>query len=86
MGSVHQGPINRNGNEIEVARADLARALKRVVEAEISPESPFAEREIVALAAADEATREYCERELAHWQRCDRGKLQIVGRWPNEAQ
>jgi len=64
VGSVHQGPINRNGNEIGVARADLARALKRVVEAEISPESPFAEREIVALAAADEATREYCEREL----------------------
>ncbi len=64
MGSVHQGPVNRKGNEVEVARADLARALKRVVEVEIAAESSFAEREATALDAADEAIRDYCEREL----------------------
>ena len=64
MGSVHQGPINRKGNEIEVAKADLARALKRVVEAEVAADASFAEREVAALDSADEAIRDYCEREL----------------------
>ncbi len=36
MGSVHQGPVNRKENELEVAWADLVRALRRGVEAEIA--------------------------------------------------
>jgi hypothetical protein len=64
VGSVHQGPVNRKGNEIEVARADFARALRRVVEAEVDTEADFARREVVALEAADEVVRDYCEQEL----------------------
>ena len=64
MGSVHQGPVNRKGNERQVARADLARAVKRVVEAEMAADATFADREVAALAAVDEAVRDYCEREL----------------------
>lgn len=64
VGSVHQGPVNRKGNEIEVARADFVRALKRIVEAEVDADASFAEREVAALDAADEAIRDYCEREL----------------------
>lgn len=64
MGNVHHGPVNRKGNEIEVARADLARALKRVVEAEVAANACFADREVAALEAADEAIRDYCEQEL----------------------
>ena len=64
MGSVHQGPVNNRDNEREVARAELVRAVGRVVEAELGEEACFAERETAALGACDEAMRCYCEREL----------------------
>ena len=47
MGSVHQGPVNRKGNEIEVARSDLTRALKRVVEAQAGPDATFTQLEVI---------------------------------------
>jgi len=59
MGSVHQGPSNSKGNESQVAKADLVRALRRVVEAELEPEAAFAKREVAAMAAANEALRCY---------------------------
>lgn len=64
MGSVHQGPVNRKGNGAKVAKADLARALRRVVKAELGLDASFAQREVVALTAADEAIREYTGQEL----------------------
>jgi hypothetical protein len=51
-------------NEREEARAELIKALRRVVEAELGEEACFAERETAALGACDEAIRCYCEREL----------------------
>jgi len=59
VGSVHQGPSNRKGNEAEVARADLVRALHRVVEAELEPNATFSQREVAAMAASNEALRCY---------------------------
>ncbi len=56
MGSVHQGPVNNKGNELEVAGAELVRALRRVVKAKLGEEASFAERETAALAVCDEAT------------------------------
>ncbi len=64
MGSVHQGPVNNRDNEREVARAELVRALGRVVKTELGEEACFAERETAALAACNEATRCYCEQAL----------------------
>jgi hypothetical protein len=42
-------------NELEEARAELVKALRRVVEAELGDGASFAEREKAALAAYDEA-------------------------------
>ena len=42
-------------NEREEARAELVKALRRVVEAELGDGASFAERETAALAAYDEA-------------------------------
>jgi len=64
MGSVHRGPVNRKGNELKVARADLTRALKRVAEAQAGPDATFTQLEVAALEEADEAVRDYCDREL----------------------
>ena len=58
MGSVHQGPVNNKGNELEVAEAELLRALSRVVKAKLGEEACFAEREKAALAACDKALAE----------------------------
>jgi hypothetical protein len=64
VGSVHQGPSNRKNNEAEVARADLVRALRRVVEAEVGPASLFFVREDLALSASNEALRCYFKETL----------------------
>ena len=45
-------------NERENARAELIKALRRVVEAELGEGASFAERERAALAAYDEALAE----------------------------
>ena len=42
MGGVHQGPASARDNEREVARAELVRAVGRVVEAELGEEACFA--------------------------------------------
>jgi len=64
MGSVHQGPVNCKNNELEVAKADLVRALDRVVKAKLGSGSSFAQQEVAALAASSEATRDYCDQQL----------------------
>ncbi len=64
MGSVHQGPTNSKGNEADIARRDLTRALKRVVRAELGPKASFAQCETAAMDAADEAIRDYSEQTL----------------------
>jgi hypothetical protein len=64
MSNVHRGPVNREGNEAEVAKADFMRALRRVVEAELGPDATFAQREAAAMAASNEGTREYTQEEL----------------------
>lgn len=79
MGNVHQGPVNRKGNEVKVAKAELFRALKRVVEAELRQEASFAQRESTAMAAADEALREYTEQELQKMSNCYADELLIDG-------
>jgi hypothetical protein len=59
------GGVDRDkDNELEGARAELAKALRRVVEAELGEEACFGEREAAALAACNEATRCYCEQAL----------------------
>ena len=64
MGSVHQGPVIRKGNELDVARADLTRALRRVARATAGEDASFAQLEDAALEAPDEAVRDFCEQEL----------------------
>jgi len=64
VGSVHQGPVIRKGNELDVARADLTRALRRVARATAGEDASFAQLEDAALEAADEAVRDFCEQEL----------------------
>ena len=50
------GSVDRDeDNEGEEARAELVKALRRVVEAELGDGASFAEREKAALAAYDEA-------------------------------
>jgi len=50
------GSVDRDkDNELEEARAELVKALRRVVEAELGDGASFAEREKAALAAYDEA-------------------------------
>ncbi len=44
-----------NDNELEEAKAELVKALRRMVEAELGDGASFAEREQAALAACDEA-------------------------------
>jgi hypothetical protein len=61
---VHQGPVIRKGNELDVARADLTRALRRVARATAGEDASFAQLEDAALEAADEAVRDFCEQEL----------------------
>ena len=51
MGSEDQD----KGNELEVARAELVKALRRVVKAELGDDASFAERETAALAASHDA-------------------------------
>jgi len=64
MGSVHQGPRNCKNNELDVAKADLVRALDRVVKAELASGASFAQQEVAALSAGNEAARNYCEQQL----------------------
>ncbi len=53
------GGVDRDkDNELEEARAELAKALMRVVEAELGDGASFAEREKAALTAYDEASAE----------------------------
>ena len=54
MGRVDQD----KDNESEEARAELVKALRRVVEAELGEGASFAEREKAALAAWDKALAE----------------------------
>lgn len=61
MGNVHQGPVNRKGNEEEVAKTDFTRALRRLVETKLGPNATFAEHEIAAMAVSNEAIRELSE-------------------------
>ena len=55
MGTVHQFPVKRN--RLSPEEEDLIRALRRVVDAKAGPEASFAEREELALAAANDATK-----------------------------
>jgi hypothetical protein len=59
VGSVHQGPVNRKGNELQVAKADLTRALRRVAKTQAGQGATFTQLEVAALEAADEAFRDY---------------------------
>ncbi len=64
MGSVQQGPVNRKGNKLQIARADLTRALRRVAKAMAGYDATFTRLEVAALEVADEAARDFCEQEL----------------------
>lgn len=64
MGSVHEVEFKSNGNEAEVAMADLVRALRRAVEVQVGAGASFKNREATALDVANEATRQYLEQEL----------------------
>jgi hypothetical protein len=64
MGSVHQIEFKSNGNEAEVAMADLVRALRRAVDVQVGAEASFEDREVTALDVANEASRQYLEQEL----------------------
>ena len=79
MNTVHQESVNRKGNETTMAKADLTRALRRVVEAELRLGASFAQREVVALVATDEAIREYTEEELQMMSDCYDDDLLIEG-------
>ncbi len=64
MGSVHEVEFKSNGNEAEVAMADLVRALRRAVEVQVGAEASFEDREVTALDVANESTRQFLEQEL----------------------
>ena len=62
MGTVQQFPVQ--GNPTTVPAAALAGVLRRAVDAKVGPEASFAEREVAALALANDATRRFLEDDL----------------------
>ncbi len=64
MGSVHPGPVNHHGNEAEIAHADMGRAFRRMVEAELGSKTSFAQYEVQAMATASRAVQELTEEVL----------------------
>ena len=64
MGSVHQFPVGRNQGDRSPA-AEVTRALRRAVDAQVGPDARFADREEAALAIANEATRRFLQDDLA---------------------
>ena len=49
MGTVHQFPVPRNQPAAEPAE-DLARSLRRAIDAQVGADAPFEAREVAALA------------------------------------
>ena len=67
MGTVHQFPVESNQQQKKKPpepEQDLARALRRVVDAKVGADASFAEREVAALDLTNEATRLFLQSDL----------------------
>jgi len=64
MGSVIHVEFDRKKKELNLAKSNLVRALRTVVEATVGATATFAEKEKATLKAANEASRQYFEQTL----------------------
>jgi hypothetical protein len=80
MGSVHRFPAKRNREGAACPAAEVTRALRRAVDAQLGVDATFAQREQLALSLANDATRQFLQDDLEAIAERHGAQVEVAGR------